>query len=42
MVRSGRLVLVKPPGGEGEPVLVVRLVDGRVGAMEFPIDAASG
>ena len=42
MVRSGRLVLVKPPGGEGEPVLVARLVDGRVGAMEFPIDAASG
>ena len=41
-VRSGRLALVKPPGDEGEPVLVVRIVEGRVGAIEFPIDAASG
>jgi hypothetical protein len=40
-VRSGRLVLVRPPSGEapGVPVLVVRVARGRVDALVFPIIA---
>jgi hypothetical protein len=41
--RSGRHVLVKAPRGSPNdpPVLVVRIVDGRVDTMAFPIDAIS-
>jgi hypothetical protein len=44
MIRPGRNVLVRPPasGPDGPPVLVVTVADGRVEAMEFPIDAGSG
>jgi hypothetical protein len=42
-IRSRRLVLVQPPGsgGDGPPVLVVTIADGRVDAMAFPIDAVA-
>jgi hypothetical protein len=41
---AGRHVLVEPPEGTPDvtPVLVVTIADGRVEAMEFPIETASG